>query len=654
MSSPDSPVPDDLTALLREPSAPLDDPARTQGEDHFQALLLHLQQVFWMQDSERGILYVSPAYETIWGRTCQSLQDDFSSFRDAFHPDDRDRILEAMRSVHGADEQFRILRPDGELRWIHARSYPLPAQEGNQRRFAGIAEDITVRKLAQLEQSRLAAIIESSDDAIVTISVDGIVIGWNQGAEEYYGYTAEEIVGRSILILFPPDRYQEYLQVIRSVRSGEPCPPYDTVRRRKDGTLINVSLGISPIEARDGEITGASKVSHDITRIKALEAQLANMQKMEVLGQLAGGVAHDFNNVLTTILGYTELLSPDFDPQSRQFADLEQIRKAATIARQLTAQLLAFSRQQVLQPVVIDVNALVTGTVGLLRPLIGENVDLTLALDSSPLRVKVDPTQTEQVIMNLVVNARDAMPQGGRLAIATAGVEVDAAFLRTHGLTGAKQFALLTVADTGTGMDARTKARIFQPFFTTKPKGHGTGLGLATVYGVVNQSRGAIVVESEPGQGTTFKVYLPVTAEPVAAAAPVAVAAATRGNETILIVEDDEGVRFLATELLTRRGYRVLVAVGGASAIAVEAAEAGTIDLLLTDIILPGQSGFELATLLMTQRPLMKVLYISGYSDDSFIKRGELPAGAPFLQKPFSATDLAGKVRAVLDQRAPV
>ena len=633
----DDPDPDpldpDFTALLRERSGPRDDPSRTQGEDHFRALLMHLQQVFWMRDADRGILYISPAYETIWGRTCQSVHDDHASFLESIHVEDRDRVIAAMRGSHGADEEFRILRPDGELRWVRARSYPLPAAHGPPRRFAGIAEDITARKAAEKERSRLAAIIESSEGAVVSISLDGIVIGWNQGAEHFYGYTAEEILGHSILILFPPDRYQEYLQVIRNVKRGESLPAYDTVRRRKDGSLINISLGISPIESRDGEITGASEVAHDITRIKTLEAQLINAQKMEVLGQLAGGIAHDFNNLLTTILGYTELLAPDFEPQSRHHQDLEQIRKSATLASHLTAQLLAFSRQQVLQPIVVDLNALLTGTVTLLRRLIGEDIELTLDLDKSLGRVKVDPSQTEQVIMNLVVNARDAMPRGGRLTIATTNIEVDAQFFRRqdmHSPDDTRKFVVLMVTDTGTGMDASTQERIFQPFFTTKPKGRGTGLGLATVYGVVNQSRGAILVESQPGEGTTFKVYLPRTDEPVATpAAPATAAAPTSGSETILLVEDDEAVRALARELLTRRGYRVLEAANAEQAVAHHAAETAPIHLLLTDVVLLGESGVDLANQLSSLRPLMKVLYVSGYSDDAFIRHAaSLPSVA--------------------------
>lgn len=656
MSGADTDLDPDLTALLRERSAPSGDRARTQGEDHFRALLLHLQQVFWMQDADRGILFVSPAYETIWGRTCQSVHDDYRSFLDSIHPEDRDRVLEAMKHSHGADEEFRILRPDGALRWIWARSYPLPAEHGPPRRFAGIAEDITARKTAEQEGLRLAAIIECSDDAVVTISVDGIVIGWNQGAEQYYGYTAEEMIGHPILILFPPDRYEEYLQILKNVRTGERLPAYDTVRRRKDGTFINVSLGITPIEARDGEITGASKIAHDITRIKALEAQLVEAQKMEVMGQLAGGIAHDFNNLLTAILGYTELLLPAFEAHAQHHQDLEQIRKSATLASHLTNQLLAFSRQQTLQPIVVDLNELVTSTATLLRRLIGEDVELTLALGEPLGRLKVDPGQIEQVIMNLALNARDAMPRGGQLRIQTMNADVDDHFFKRLGIRdpdAGRRFVALVVSDTGTGMDATTRRRVFEPFFTTKPKGKGTGLGLATVHGIVNQSRGAIWVASEPGEGTTFTIYLPVTDETKSIEVPPAAAEPSiTGDETILLVEDDETVRELSRALLERRGYRVIAAVNAEEAIARAADEAGTIHLLLTDVVLPGLNGPELANRLHALRPLIKVLYFSGYTDETFIRRGVLTAGVPFLHKPFTAMALPRKVRAVLDAGA--
>jgi two-component system cell cycle sensor histidine kinase/response regulator CckA len=641
MSGADADPDPDLTALLREPSAPSGDQERTQGEDHFHALLLHLQQVFWMQDADRGILFVSPAYETIWGRTCQSVFDDYGSFLDSIHAEDRERVIAAMSHRYGADEEFRILRPDGTVRWIWARSYPLPGGDGPPTRFAGIAEDITARKTSEKERVRLAAIIECSDDAVVTISVHGIVIGWNQGAEQYYGYTAEEMIGHSILILFPPDRYQEYLQLLKNVSNGEPLPTYDTVRRRKDGSLINVSLGITPIEARDGEITGASKIAHDITRIKALEGQLVEAQKMEVMGQLAGGIAHDFNNLLTAILGYTDLLLPEFEEHAQHHRDLEQIRKSATLAGHLTNQLLAFSRQQLLQPIVVDLNELVSCTATLLRRLIGEDVELTLSLGDSLGRVKVDPGQIEQVIMNLALNARDAMPRGGQLRIQTMNADVDDQFFKRLGIRNpdaGRQFVAVIVSDTGTGMDASTRRRIFEPFFTTKPKGKGTGLGLSTVLGIVSQSRGAIWAESEPGEGTTFRIYLPRTDETKSVDVPPAVAASPpTGNETIL---------------LERRGYRVITAVNAEEAIVRAAEEAGTIHLLLADVVLPGQSGPELAAQLLLVRPLIKVLYFSGYTDEAFIRRGVLTAGVPFLHKPFTAAALPGKVRAVLDAGA--
>jgi len=378
---------------------------------------------------------------------------------------------------------------------------------------------------------------------------------------------------------------------------------------------------------------------------------------MEAIGQLAGGIAHDFNNLLTAILGYAELLVPVVEPDAIHRNDLEQIRKAAVRATQLTGQLLAFSRQQILQPVVVDLNALVADVAALLGRLIGENIRLTLRLEPELGRTKADPGQVEQVIVNLAINARDAMPTGGSLTIQTMNVDVDDHFFLRHGFINESQttrFVVLTVSDTGQGIDAVTRNRIFEPFFTTKPKGKGTGLGLATVYGIVKQSGGSIWVYSEPGQGATFKIYLPRTDKTVAAAT-AAPPASNRlgGTETILLVEDEEAVRMLTRVLLERHGYRVLVAADAEHALVIAAAETEPIHLLVSDVVMPGLSGPELYGQLAPLRPEMRVLFLSGYADETIVKRGALKSGTPFMQKPFTATALSAKVRELLDGVSP-
>ena len=388
----------------------------------------------------------------------------------------------------------------------------------------------------------------------------------------------------------------------------------------------------------------------DITERKALEMQLLQAQKMEAVGLLAGGVAHDFNNVLTAIGGYAELVREDLPGEDARRHDVEEILRATERAATLTRQLLAFSRRQVLAPRVLDLNGVVAGVDNMLRRLIGADVELRTALGPVLGAVRADPGQLEQVIMNLVVNARDAMPRGGKLTIETANAELDESYALEHPSVVAGPYVMLAVSDSGVGMDAATQARIFEPFFTTKEKGKGTGLGLATVYGIVKQSGGNIWLYSEPGRGTTFKIYLPrVDQPPEQPAAAPAPRAAPRGSETVLLVEDDEAVRALARKMLAAHGYTVLAAASGAEALKLAADHTGPIHLLVTDVVLPGMSGRELATRFQSVRPGLKVLYTSGYTDDAVVHHGVLDPGIAFLQKPFTSGTLARKVRETLD-----
>src|SRR6266850_2033278 len=420
---------------------------------------------------------------------------------------------------------------------------------------------------------------------------------------------------------------------------------YDDVEatwKRKDGRLLQVQLSVRAVRNAAGQVDYYETFVRDVTDQRRLQQQLTQSQKMEAIGRLAGGVAHDFNNLLTVITSYSDLVFQDLPPDDPRRDDVDQVRKAADGAAALTRQLLAFSRQQVLEPKVIDLNSVVDNLKKILQRVIGEDVDLTTVLATELGAVKADISQIEQILMNLAVNARDAMPTGGQLTIETANVDYDPE--RQQRADGTKNFVMLAVTDTGTGMDEATKAKIFEPFFTTKQPGKGTGLGLATVYAIVTQAGGVIWVYSELGHGTSFKIYLPqVDAVPTTAA--VARVDLPRGTETVLLVEDAAAVRAVARQVLQRQGYRVLEAADGEDALYLAARHQGTIDLVLTDVVMPRAGGRELAERLLAVRPDTRVLYMSGYTDDSVVRHGILEGGVAYLQKPFSPEGLARKVR---------
>ncbi len=505
--------------------------------------------------------------------------------------------------------------------------------------------------LANEQRLQLAAIVESSEDAIIGCSLAGLITIWNPGAERLFGYSAAEVIGQltSTNARLP---WPEELKALKRVRRGEFVPPFETRRRRKDGTEVHVSVSISPIRERDGRITGASLICRDVSERKRLEQQVLQAQKMEAIGQLAGGVAHDFNNLLTVINGYSDLLLNHFPSGDPMRQLLVEIYRAGERAGTLTRQLLAFSRKQVLEPKVLDLNAVVTDTQYLLRRLIGEDIILTFVPSPTAGRVKVDPGQLEQVLMNLAVNARDAMPRGGRITIETKGTTLDENSARRHLMPPAGEYAMLAISDTGCGMDDATKARLFEPFFTTKGPDKGTGLGLATVYGIVKQSGGAIEVHSELGRGTTFHIFLPQVREPVSTGKALpGVPNLPPGSEIVLLVEDDDSVRSVARHVLWSSGYTVLEAADGQKALQLLEGHKGPIDLVLSDVVMPHLGGRQLVERLREMRPGLKVLFMSGYTDDAVVRHGVLEADYAFLQKPFTSTVLAQKVRAVLDAR---
>jgi PAS domain S-box-containing protein len=501
-------------------------------------------------------------------------------------------------------------------------------------------------------RARLASIIDSSEDAIIGKDLNGIVTSWNRGAEHVYGYSAEEMVGNSIAVISPADRSDEIPGILKKIRRGETVSHFESVRVTKDGRHLNISLTVSPIRDAQGTIVGASAIGRDITAHKRAEDQLRQAQKMEAIGRLAGGVAHDFNNILGIITACVELLEARIDPKAAPQQYIDNVRKAAERGATLTRQLLAFSRQQVVQTTVLDLNARLRETSKLLRPLMGDDVEVIISRRSSAAVVEGDPVQLDQVILNLAVNARDAMPKGGKLILETSNIEMDETMAAQHAPLTAGKYVQLTVSDTGTGMDSATAARIFEPFFTTKDVGKGTGLGLAMVYGIVRQSNGHILVYSEPGRGTTFKIYLPSAENKIGLSTPGTsqTLPRRRPDTTILLVEDDEMMRMLTKQLLVDHGYNVIEASDGASALGTGVAGDKHIDVLLTDVVMRGISGPELVRQLASSRPKTKVIFMSGYTGELLSEHDVFQAGTRFLEKPFSRASLLKMVDAALEE----
>jgi PAS domain S-box-containing protein len=503
-------------------------------------------------------------------------------------------------------------------------------------------------KALRASEAKFAKAFNANPSGMAITTLEGRLVDVNDSFLATLGYSREEAVGRSTVELGLWPSAEDRAEAVQQARLPGRVRTQEIESRTKTGAGRTLLYSAELIEL-DG-VPHVLVLTTDITERRQLEEQLRQAVKMEAVGRLAGGVAHDFNNLLTAIIGSADLLLEDLDPASRAREDVNEIRRAGDRAAQLTRQLLAFSRQQPLTPRVIDVNALVADMDRLLRRLIGEDVDLRTVLAPDLGAVRADAGQLEQVIMNLAVNARDAMPGGGKLTIETTNTELDEGYAREHATVRPGPCVLLTVSDTGTGMDRETVSHIFEPFFTTKELGKGTGLGLATVYGIVKQSGGHVWVYSEPGHGTTFKIYLPRVSEPVDGATPVAAGPATlQGTETVLLVEDEAPVRELARRMLEAKGYQVLAAANPADALTLVAGHPEPIQLLVTDVIMPGIDGRELARNLQQARPGLRVLYLSGYANEAIVHRGVLDAGVAFLQKPFTPDTLSRKVRAVLD-----
>lgn len=504
---------------------------------------------------------------------------------------------------------------------------------------------------AEEQLGRLAAIVASSDDAIVGKTLDGIITSWNQGAENIYGYTQGEVVGKSISILVPPGHEDEIPRIFGRIKSGEHIEHYESVRQRKDGQQIHMSLTISPVYGPQGQVVAASAVGRDITEKARLEEQLRQSQKMEAIGQLAGGVAHDFNNILTAIIGFGNLAKMRVQPGDPQQALIDHILASADRAAQLTKSLLAFSRKQVLIPKPVDLNTIVKNVEKLLGRLIGEDIEFTTRLTEQNLIVMADAGQIEQVLMNLATNARDAMPGGGELSITTEMKVLGMDFTDAHGYGSPGGYAQITVSDTGIGMDQAIVGKIFEPFFTTKEKGKGTGLGLSMAYGIIRQHEGNISAYSEPGVGTTFKILLPLIASEAEVARAETDGPPPGGTETLLLAEDDRDVHTLTTTLLKDFGYRVIEAMDGKEAMEQYRLHSNEIDLLILDVIMPKMSGKDVYETVRRMGGRQKTLFISGYTADFINRKGSFDEGVQFLAKPVTPFELLKKIRDILDEK---
>jgi PAS domain S-box-containing protein len=624
--------------------------ALIEAKTQIQYILDNTKDIIFQIDFQGNYKFGNAAAEQVTGYPLTQLLQ--MNMMQLVTPEHQAFLAERLRrrvigEVDDKSFEFEIRHRDGHRLWLELTTSGVHDAEGKMIAIQGVARDITLRKETEAEHATLAAIVQNSEDAIISKSMDGIITSWNSGAEKIYGFTAKEAIGRPLLIIFPADRLHEEQLILGRISSGETVENFDTVRVRSDGRQINISTTIFPVRDAQGRISGAASISRDITERKKLEEQLRQSQKMEAIGQLSAGVAHDFNNLLTAIHGNASLLEDARDDERVEC--IAQIVQASERAADLTRQLLLFSRKQAMRFTNLDLNTTVANTTKMLRRVLGENITLRAEPGHAIPSIRADAGMIDQIIFNLAVNARDAMgDSSGNLTIRTSA---GSAKNPDDEKNGEQPCVCLTISDTGHGIAPEILPRIFEPFFTTKEVGKGTGLGLATIYGIVKQHSGWITVESEVGHGTTFKVYFPASGDAAHETPPDMIFKhLPRGTETILLIEDEAPVRKFIALLLERLGYKVLSAEHGVATLELWPQQRDNVSLVITDIVMPqGIRGYELADKLLADKPSVRVIYMSGYASDTEPRRAMLVEGVNFIRKPFKPDAMAEIVRHNLD-----
>ena len=631
--------------------------ALRETEQRLRLMANNIKEMVLAYDMDRHLIFANRAVETLTGYRTAELEK--GGFVNWIHPDDQARMLAHWEMLFQGsafvDEEYRLTTRDGRTKWASATWGPIRDEAGRQIGVQGSERDITGRKLADValreSERRFRGLLEHVQLAAAIFDIKGQYVFVNDYALAVTGWTRDELIGHHATELLPPDQHDQVRKFAETLlQTGEPSHWFsETPILTKNGKRRWLQVNNVVLRDSEGRVAAVASLGADVTEHRALQEQYLQSQKLESLGTLAGGVAHDFNNLLTVINGYSDIVFQTLDEHDAARPEIDEIRKAGARAAELTQQLLAFSRRQIAQPRALDLNHMIEESGGMFRTLLGEDIELVLNLGRPLGQVLADPGQMHRVIMNLLANARDAMPGGGKLVIETMNVAISTGYLAEHPELTPGPCVLFVVSDTGEGIDEQTRVHLFEPFFTTKGPGKGTGLGLPTVYGIVKQSGGWIRVHSEVGKGTAFEIYLPcIDIEPDATEERPPTEAKGCNNETVLVVEDQEAVRRLATSVLESVGYRVLSAADGNEALALEAGHKGLIDLVLTDVVLPGMTGKQLAERLKVLRPESRVLFTSGYPQDVIADRGVVDRDVAYIAKPYSPKDLAAKVREVL------
>ncbi len=626
------------------------------SEERFALAVQGTNDGIWDWDIKNNTLYWSPHMKELLGYADDEIYASFDTFTSITHPDDREPTQLAIET-HFKERvpyhiESRLRTKSGEYRWFYTRGEAVWDEAGNPIRMVGSSTDIAERKLAEEELRKLSIAVEQSPISIVITDINGDIEYLNSKFTDTTGYSYKELLGKALPVLKSEEHPQEFYKKLWETISSGVTWKGEIYSKKKDGTLYWVNATISPIKNEKGTITHYILLKEDITEKKNLEDQLRLSQRMEAIGRFAGGIAHDFNNMMTAVIGFSDYLLSSRKDDDSLVSILKQIKSSGQRAAELTHQLLAFSSRQVMESQIIDLNLIIGDIEQMMKQLIGEDIALKTAFQKKPVIIKADRSQVEQIIMNLAVNSRDAMPGGGKLCIETATAHLDEDDCKDWIDIRPGLYVMLSVTDTGHGINKETQAHIFEPFYTTKEIGKGTGLGLSTVYGIVKQSGGHIHCYSELGKGTTFKIYFPSIVEPGSknhGKEEEPCTEALIGSETVLIVEDEDIVRDIASSVLKDSGYRVLEASNSDEALAIcRGEQAEKIDLLITDVIMPGMRGPELAREVLAISPETTILFISGYPDNAVESIESIESGKNFLQKPFTPKTLLMKIRQIL------